>query len=347
MAALKHTKNSHCHKANSNPTLMLYLHLLAIAAGLALLVWSADKFVMGASATAYNLGVPTLIIGIIIMGFGTSAPEIFVGAIAAWQNNTGVAIGNAIGSNIANIALVLGIGALIAPLTVSSQVLRREYPMLFGVTIFLLMLMWNLELSRVDGLLLLFAAIGMTLWLAWLSLRSSRHADPLETEFDAEVPHNIGTQKAVLWTFASLVILIGSSHLLVWGAVEMAHHFGINDLVIGLTIVAIGTSLPELAVTVSAALKKEHDIIVGNVIGSNMFNSLAVIGVASSIQPSGLSALVLYRDFAVMLALTIAMFIMAYGFRGAGKINRIEAVVLILCYLGYMGWLYQSEIATV
>lgn len=323
---------------------MLYLYILAIAAGLALLVWSADKFVMGASAMAYNLGVPTLIIGIIIMGFGTSAPEIFVGAIAAMQNNTGVAIGNAIGSNIANIALVLGIGALIAPLTVSSRVLRREYPVLFIITSLLLVLMLDRELSRINGLLLLSGAIGMTGWLMWLSI-STRNADPLETEFDAEVPHNIGTHKALLWTIASLAILIGSSHLLVWGAVELAHSFGVNDLVIGLTIVAIGTSLPELAVTVSAALKKEHDIIVGNVIGSNMFNSLAVIGIASSIQPAVLSELVLYRDYAVMFALTVGMFVMAYGFRGPGKINRIEAVILVLCYIGYMGWLYRTEIA--
>jgi cation:H+ antiporter len=326
---------------------MLYLYFLAIAGGLALLVWSADKFVMGASATAYNLGVPTLIIGIVIMGFGTSAPEIFVGAIAALQNTPGVAIGNAIGSNIANIALVLGIGALIAPLTVSSRVLRREYPILFGFTCLLLLLMLDLEISRLDGGILLTGAMGMTLWLMWLSLGGSRKADPLETEFEAEVPHNIGTRKALLWTFASLVALIGSSHLLVWGAVQLAHNFGINDLVIGLTIVAIGTSLPELAVTVSAALKKEHDIIVGNVIGSNLFNSLAVIGIASVIQPAGLSQLVLYRDFAVMFALTVAMFVMAYGFRGVGRINRIEAVILVGCYLGYLFWLYQSEIAGV
>lgn len=322
---------------------MLYLYLLAIAAGLALLVWSADKFVMGASATAYNLGVPTLIIGIIIMGFGTSAPEIFVGFIAALQHKPGVAIGNAIGSNIANIALVLGIGALIAPLSVSSQVLRREYPLLFLVTCFLFLLMMDMELSRLDGLLLLLGAFAMTGALMWLSLRS-RNADPLETEFDAEVPHNITTPKALLWTFTSLVILIASSHLLVWGAVQLAHSFGVDDLVIGLTIVAIGTSLPELAVTISAALKKEHDIIIGNVIGSNMFNSLAVIGVASSIHTTPLMEQVLYRDYALMFALTIALFLMAYGFRGVGKINRLEATILIGSYLGYMVWLYYTEI---
>lgn len=323
---------------------MLSLYFLAIAAGLALLVWSADKFVMGASATAYNLGVPTLVIGMVIIGFGTSAPEIFVSIIAALENKPGVAIGNAIGSNIANISLVLGVGALIAPLTVSSGVLRREYPILFAVTCLLLFLMWDQELSRVDGFILVAGAIAVTLWLMWLSLHS-RSADPLETEFDSEVPHNIPTPKALMWTFSALVVLIASSQLLVWGAVEVAHHFGVDDLLIGLTIVAIGTSLPELAVSISAALKKEHDIVIGNVIGSNMFNSLAVIGIAASIRPTSLAPQVLSRDFAVMFALTLALFLMAYGFKGVGKINRFEASILLLSYIGYMAWLYKTEIA--
>jgi cation:H+ antiporter len=334
---------------------MLFLYFLAIAAGLALLVWSADKFVMGASAMAYNLGVPTLVIGMVIVGFGTSAPEIFVSVIAALENNPGVAIGNAIGSNIANITLVLGVGALIAPLTVSSGVLRREYPMLFAVTCLLLLLMSDHELSRMDGMLLFAGAIGVTLWLMWLSM-PSRNADPskaeldfkvdpLEAEFDSEVPHNIPTRRALLWTFVALVVLIGSSQLLVWGAVQVAHHFGVDDLLIGLTIVAIGTSLPELAVCVSAALKKEHDIVIGNVIGSNMFNSLAVIGIAASIRPTSLSTLVLHRDLATVFALTLALFLMAYGFRGVGKINRIEAMILLASYVGYIVWLYHTEIA--
>ena len=322
---------------------MLFLYLLAIAVGLALLVWSADKFVMGASATAYNLGVPTLIIGMIIIGFGTSAPEIFVGAIAAMQNNTGVAIGNALGSNIANIGLVLGIAALISPLTVASRVLRREYPLLLVITGLLLWLMLDLELSRLDGVILLIATIGMVIWLMWLSTRP-HNTDPLETELEAEVPHDIPTAKALLWTFGSLVLLIASSYLLVWSAVELAHSFGVSDLVIGLTIVAVGTSLPEIAVSISAALRKEHDIVIGNVIGSNMFNSLAVIGVASSIHATPLSSLVLHRDFAMMFALTAAMFAMGYGTRGIGRINRLEAVILISCYIGYLVWLYFSEI---
>jgi cation:H+ antiporter len=326
---------------------MLYLYFLAIAAGLALLVWSADKFVMGASATAYNLGVPTLVIGIIIIGFGTSAPEIFVSIISALENNPGVAVGNAIGSNIANITLVLGVGALIAPLTVSSGVLRREYPILFAATCLLILVLWDRELSRADGLMLFGGAIAVTMWLMWMSLNNrSAAADPLETEFDAEVPHNIPTPRALLWTFISLIALIASSQLLVWGAVEIAHSFGVDDLLIGLTIVAVGTSLPELAVSISAALKKEHDLVIGNVIGSNMFNSLAVVGIAASIRPTALSSMVLYRDLPMMFALTVALFIMAYGFRGIGRINRIEASILLMAYMGYMVWLYRTEIAT-
>lgn len=324
---------------------MLFLYFLAIATGLALLVWSADKFVMGASATAYNLGVPTLVIGIIIIGFGTSAPEIFVSIIAALENKPAVAIGNAIGSNIANITLVLGVGALIAPLTVSSGVLRREYPILFSASCLLLLLLWDHTLSRTDGMILFAGAVAITLWLMWLSLHN-RSADPLETEFDSEVPHNIPTPKALTWTAIALVALVASSQLLVWGAVQVAHHYNVNDLLIGLTIVAIGTSLPELAVSIAAALKKEHDIVIGNVIGSNMFNSLAVIGIAASIRPTSLSALVLYRDFSVMFALTIALFVMAYGFKGVGRINRVEAVILLSVYVGYMVWLYKTEIAT-
>ncbi|WP_455202917.1 calcium/sodium antiporter [Kaarinaea lacus] len=322
---------------------MLY-PILAVVVGLVFLVWSADKFVMGASAVAHNLGVPTLIIGMIIMGFGTSAPEIFVAAIASLQHTPGIAVGNAIGSNIANIGLVLGIGAVIAPLTVSSTLLRREYPVLFMVTCLLLLLMSDLHLSNTDGIILLAATAAMLAWLLWLSATASRNHDPLENEFEAEMPTDLSTPKALIWTVFSLALLVGSSHILVWGAVQIATQFGVSELVIGLTIIAVGTSLPEVAVSISAALKKEHDIVLGNIVGSNMFNSLAVVGVASSIEEAPLTQVVLTRDFAVMFALTIAMFVIAYGFRGSGRINRFEGVLLLLGYLSYMGWLYISEI---
>lgn len=299
---------------------------------------------MGASAVAHNLGVPTLIIGMIIMGFGTSAPEIFVAAIASLQQTPGVAVGNAIGSNIANIGLVLGVGAVIAPLTVSSTLLKREYPVLFMVTCLLLLLMSDLHLSNTDGFILLAATAAMLVWLFWLSATTGRKHDPIENEFEAEMPTDLSTPKALIWTVFSLALLVGSSHILVWGAVHIATQFGVSELVIGLTIIAVGTSLPEVAVSVSAALKKEHDIVLGNIVGSNMFNSLAVVGIASSIEEAPLTQVVLTRDFSVMFALTIAMFVMAYGFRGSGRINRFEGVVLLLGYMSYMGWLYVSEI---
>ena len=278
------------------------------------------------------------------MGFGTSAPDIIVAAIASLQQTPGVAVGNAIGSNIANIGLVLGVGAVIAPLTVSSTLLKREYPVLFMVTCLLLLLMSDLHLSNTDGFILLAATAAMLVWLFWLSATAGRKHDPIENEFEAEMPTDLSTPKALIWTVFSLALLVGSSHILVWGAVHIATQFGVSELVIGLTIIAVGTSLPEVAVSVSAALKKEHDIVLGNIVGSNMFNSLAVVGIASSIEEAPLTQVVLTRDFSVMFALTIAMFVMAYGFRGSGRINRFEGVVLLLGYMSYMGWLYVSEI---
>lgn len=320
----------------------MLLFVLAIVTGFAALVWSADHFVLGASALAKNLGVPTLIIGMVIMGFGTSAPEIFVAAIASYGGNPGLAIGNAIGSNIANIGLVLGVGALIAPLTVHSQTLKREYPILLIITAVLFLILQDNELTNTEGYLLLAGTFVMVGWLIWLS-HSSRKTDPLTVEIESELAIGMATKKALLWTFVSLVLLVGSSHLLVWGSIHVAKAFGISDLVIGLTIIAVGTSLPEIAVSVSAALKKEHDIVIGNVIGSNMFNSLAVIGVGSAIESSRFSDMVLIRDYAAMTVLTLALFIMSYGFRGPGRINRFEAGLLLVAYFSYMGILYFTE----
>lgn len=323
----------------------MLLSWAAIIAGLMLLVWSADRFVIGASATANNYGVSPLIIGMIIMGFGTSAPEMFVGATAAWNGNPNVAVGNAIGSNIANIALVLGIAALISPMVVRSQTMRREFPALFLITALAFVLMMDNRLSVIDGVILM-SSTGLLLgWLYWLS-QHARKADPLESEFADEVPTDMRTGVAIAWTLAGLVLLIASSQILVWGAVNVAKTFGISDLVIGLTIIAVGTSLPEVAVSISAAIKGEHDMVIGNIIGSCMFNLLAVLGLASIIEPATLTAAVLERDFPVMVVLTVALYIMSRGLRGKGMINRLEAAVLLSSYAGYMVWLYFSEIST-
>lgn len=326
----------------------MWLYWLSIVSGLVLLVWSADRFVNGASAIAHNLGVSAIIIGMVIMGFGTSAPEIFVAGAASISGNTGVAVGNALGSNIANIALVLGISALISPIVVESQTLKREFPLLLIVTVGVLGLMLDWELGRVDGLILLLGAFSMVGWMLWLAKKERGFGDPLEREFESELPKDMSNKVAIFWTVTGLVVLVTSAEMLVWGGINVARAFGVSDLVIGLTIIAIGTSLPEVAVSVTGSLKGEDDIALGNIIGSNMFNLLAVLGVGSTIHAAPLTNEVLTRDYATVLVLTIALFLMAYGIgKSKGQINRIEASCLLMAYAGYMTWLYISEIKSV
>ncbi len=322
---------------------MIWLSLLAVIAGFALLVWSADRFVMGASATARNLGVAPIIIGLTVVGLGTSAPEILVSAMAAWNGNPHMGIGNALGSNIANIGLVLGITALVAPLAVHSQTLRREFPIMFAVIFVALILLWDGELTRLDGLLLLFGMALVLSWMVYIGLQEKR-SDPMDAEYEDEIPSHIPMRKAVIWIVIGLSFLLLSSHMLVWGAVNIAKWFGLSDLIIGLTIIAIGTSLPELAASVTSALKNEHDIAIGNILGSNMFNLLAVLSMPGLIQPGTIPAEVLSRDYPVMLGLSILLLIMAYGFKKPGRLSRPEGALLLMGYIAYMGFLYYTII---
>ena len=329
----------------------MWMSWLAVLGGLIFLVWSAERFVHGAAALARNLGVSPLIIGMTIMGFGTSAPEMLVSGIAASSGNPGMGIGNALGSNIANIALVLGATALIMPLTVGSGILRREFPVLFAVTLLAGALLLDGELDRFDGTILLGSTALLVFWMIWLGKRSQsvttdvhpatslETADPLTSEFEREVPASLSTGQAIFWAVLGLVALVLSSKLLVWGAVDIARELGVSDLVIGLTIIAIGTSLPELAASVMSALKGEDDMAVGNVIGSNMFNLLAVLALPGLIAPSILEPAVLQRDFPVVVGLTLVLFLMAYGFRSPGRINRLEGGLLLAGFAGYMAWL--------
>jgi cation:H+ antiporter len=321
---------------------------LAVLGGLIFLVWSAERFVNGAAGLARNLGVSPLIIGMTIMGFGTSAPEMLVSGMAASAGNPGIGIGNALGSNIANIAMVLGATALIMPLTVDSGILRREFPVLFAVTLLAGGLMLDGHLGAMDGAILLGATALLIIWMIWVGKRSqpatagtqgSSAADPLAGEFEQEIPTDLSTGKAVFWAILGLLGLVLSSKLLVWGAVDIARDLGISDLVIGLTIIAIGTSLPELAASVMSALKGEDDMAVGNIIGSNMFNLLAVLALPGLIAPSILEPAVLQRDFPVVVALTLILFLMAYGFKGPGRINRLEGGLLLAGFAAYMTWL--------
>ena len=328
--------------------MLLAQYIFAIIAGFIVLVWGADRFVYGAAGTARNIGVSTLVIGLTIVGFGTSAPEILVSVIAALDGNPGIAIGNALGSNIANIGLVLGATALVSPLLVSSKILKREFPIMLFAMAVVLFLVYDLQLGWIDGLILLSGIVAFTVWLIKIS-RSKDKDTTLLHEFESEIPH-IPLKNALLWTAAGLALLLVSSQVLVYGAVNIAKYFGVSDLVIGLTIIAIGTSLPELATSIMSAIKKEHDMALGNIIGSNMFNLLAVLGIPAIISsPIPLATEVITRDYMMMLGLSIALFLFAYGFKGPGRINRFEGSLLLLGYFGYMGWIYfsvSSQIST-
>ena len=318
----------------------MVLYLAAIIAGFVILVWSADKFVEGAASTAKHLGMPSLLIGILIVGFGTSAPEMVVSAIAAMEGNPALALGNALGSNIVNIALILGVTAIVAPITVNSKIVKKEIPLLLLIVLASGYLLLDNSLTLVEGIVLI---SGFFTLIAWSIVSAFRgRGDTLEAEMDSElVEHEMTLKVGIIWLVIGLLLLIASSRLLVWGAVGVAHEFGVSDLIIGLTIVALGTSLPELAASVIAARKGEHDIAIGNVVGSNMFNILAVIGIATIIAPmNGIPVEVLNRDWIVMFALTIALLVMAYGFRSKeGKITRVEGTILIICYIAYNSYL--------
>jgi len=316
----------------------MILAAIAVVFGLALLVWSADPFVAGASASANHLGMPPLLIGMVVVGFGTSAPEMVVSAISALQGTPGIAFGNAVGSNITNLALILGLTALIRPITVHSRVLRKELPILTAFTALVAWLGWDDAISRFDALILLILFAGLMGWTVFRGLKTKD--DAMGTDMALELQeHAMSLRRAVVHLIGGLVLLVVSSRILVWGAIDIAKGFGVSDMLIGLTIVAIGTSLPELASTMAATRKGEHDIALGNILGSNLFNTLAVIGIAGTIQPMPLEPEVFNRDIMVMAALTLSIFIFGYGFRGQGRINRFEGAVLLATYIGYMVFL--------
>jgi len=320
----------------------MVLAITAVIIGLVLLVWSADRFVEGAAATARHFGMPSLLIGMVVVGFGTSAPEMVVSAISSFQGNPGLALGNAYGSNITNIALILGLTSLISPITVHSQILRKELPILTAVTVLAAWQLWDSELSRFDALVLLGVFAGL---MAWTILQGMKKSDTLGDDVDKKMDtQELPLKKALLWLIIGLILLIASSRCLVWGAVQIAQGLGISDLIIGLTIVAVGTSLPELASSIIAIRKGEHDLALGNVVGSNLFNTLAVVGIAGTIHPMSVSADVLSRDIFVMALLTIALFAIGFGFRGPGRVNRYEGALLLSCYIGYIVYLITAMV---
>lgn len=311
--------------------------IAAIIAGFLVLIWSADRFVIGAAGTARNLGMSPMLIGLTIVSIGTSAPEMLVSSFAAYDNAGGLAIGNAIGSNIANIGLVLSATALIAPLPVKSGLIRKELPLLMIVTLSVVAILWDGYLGLTDAIILL---MGLATCL-YLFYRFQKLANPQELAHEEEEIPNLPIKTALFWLFIGLILLAASSRLLVWGATSLASSLGVSDLIIGLTIVAIGTSLPELAASIASALKNHHDIAIGNVVGSNIFNLLAVLPLPGLILPFSFDPTVLTRDYSVMVGFTLALFIFA-RFISKGKIGRTEGSILLVSYAIYLGILYNS-----
>ena len=321
--------------------------IAAIITGFAILIWGADRFVDGAANIARNLGVSPLIVGLTIVGFGTSAPEMLDSALAAFDGVPALGVGNAIGSNIANIGMVLGITILVTPLTVNSDTLKREFPMLALVMALALWLLWDQFLSFNDGLILFIGFILTLFGMAWLAMKSSQ-TDPLQREFDDEYAEiSMTTQQATFSFLTGLTALLIGSKALVWGASGIAMLLGVSELIIGLTIVAIGTSLPELAASIMSALKNEHDLAIGNILGSNVFNILAVLAMPGLIMPAAIDSALLQRDFSIMILLFVLLFAFSkYG--KAGRIGRVAGSILLLIYIAYNSLLaYQSTVGIV
>jgi cation:H+ antiporter len=319
----------------------MWVPLLALIIGFVTLVWSADRFLSGAASTATHLGVSKLVIGLTVVSLGTSAPEILVALAAAVEGNPLLAVGNAIGSNIANIGLVLGITAIIAPLPFSQGVLRQELPWLLGATFLTLVLLFDLHLSALDGVILL-GALGYILYRLVHSPSAGEDGVPEAIQEELEELPQLALGRAVFWMVAGLLILLASAELLVWAAVEVAAWLGVSELVIGLTIVAVGTSLPELAATVGAALKGHTDIAIGNVVGSNILNVLAVLSVPALVSSPAIDIEVLWRDCGMMLALTLALALFAYAIGSRPVITRFEGAVILLGWIGYNAVLFQQ-----
>lgn len=312
--------------------------ILATAFGLLALWWTAERFVEGAVGLAVHWRMPPLLIGMLIMGFGTSAPELVVSLSAALDGSSALALGNAFGSNIANIGLILGLTAVLSPIAVQSQILRRELPVLLVVTVGLVWLMHDGALSRAESVCLLVVLLGLVGWSVWQARMGPDHlTEDVNLEMAQMASGGMSPLRSGIQVGYGLLGLIGSAQLLIWGGVGLAQAWGVSETVIGLTVVAVGTSLPELAASVAAVRKGEHDLAFGNVLGSNLFNTLGVVGVAGAVASIQIDPVLLQREVWVLLALTASLFIIGYGWRKPmGRVNRVEGALLLVAYAVYV-----------
>ncbi|MFT6371820.1 MAG: cation:H+ antiporter [Gammaproteobacteria bacterium] len=320
----------------------MLLSVSAIVFGLMLLVWSADKFVEGASSLAHHFGVSPLIIGITIIGFGTSAPEILVSIIAVMEDTPDIAIGNALGSNIANIGLILGVTAFITPVPIAKALFKREYPLLIIATAILAWCLIDGSLNQIDGLTLLLALLAILVYLI-KSHRNNPNKNGIEDELSKTIPENMTLISAIIWSLVGLTVLVGSSKILVWGATDIALALGVSELIIGLTVIALGTSLPELAASIASLKKGVPDMAIGNIIGSNLFNSLAVIGIPALVTDFSINAHAVSRDLPVVVGLTILLLCFSFFPASSNQsLTRIKGLCLLCCFVIYQLYLYYS-----
>ena len=325
------------------PVELMLGNILLVIAGLVLLIWGADRFVHGAAAAARNMGVAPLLIGLTIVAFATSAPEILVSVFASIEGQPGLAIGNAIGSNIVNVGLVLGCVSLFRPIELRSATLRREMPALLAVSLLTVSLFLDSYLSRIDGLVMLTGLVIVMIWLARLGVRSAP-SDPIQQDYEAEIPKNVAMPKAIFWLIFGLVTLLIGAHLLVEGSISIAEMLGVSEVVIGILLVAFGTSLPELAVSLVSAMKGEYGLAIGNIVGSNIFNLLGVIGVAATIAPTSVAQSVLSLHVFVMVAFTLVLFAMTYDYDGKSELSRIEGAALLTAFIAYDTYVVMQNV---
>lgn len=321
----------------------LLIALGSVIVGIALLVWAADRLVAGSAALASHFGVSPLIIGITLVGFGTSAPEMVVSAIASLEGSPGLAIGNALGSNVANIGLILGATALVYPLTIQRSTMVREFPLLLVVMALSVVVMWDFVFQRYEGVVLLLALVVVITLMSLLSLKRP-DADPQIARLAENIPTQMALPVAIAWAVVGVVVLPLAARILVQGAVSIATMFGVSDAVIGLTIVALGTSLPELAAAMASALKREDDLVIGNILGSNIFNLLGVLGISAVIAPMAIAPELITRDLLVMFVITLLLAVFVWRRRGTGRINRISGALLLIFFVAYQGVIIASAL---
>lgn len=308
---------------------------LELAIGLGLLIAGAEVLIRGGAALALRLGLSALVVGLTVMAYGTSSPELVVSIQAATSDKSAISLGNVIGSNICNVLLILGFASLITPVSANTQVVRREVPIMIAATFMIAAMLLDGELGRVDGAILVTTVVVYTV----LTIRDSRRVAAQNPQPESDDAKSLGLGLATLYVLAGLGVLIVGSQLFVEGAVELASGWGVSEAVIGLTIVAIGTSLPELATSAVAAIKGDADVAVGNVVGSNIFNILGILGTAAVVQPMPTGD-ISHVDLGVMIAVAVLFYPLI---RLRGKVGRIEGATMLLCYAAYTIWLVNQQ----